>query len=194
MQRRQVLKSVLSLPAFTALPAAAQEKPPETHPIDENPKLPTANAEAVAETAPRFFSARQLATLRRLCELLIPSSGGKPGANEAGVAEFLDFLISQSPANRQALYRDGLDKLESESHQHFQASFVAISPRQASQLLAPLQTPWTYDGPPDPLARFLHEAKEDTLRATMSSREWAAAGSQRRGASGLGTYWYAIES
>ena len=48
--------------------------------------------------------------------------------------------------------------------------------------------------PADPFARFLREAKEDLIAATMSSHEWsdAQAAAGRRG-TGIGTYWYPVE-
>src|SRR5437762_21919 len=112
MKRRQALRSIFSLPAITALPAlaqqpatdktkpAAQEKAPaelKPTPVEETPKLAMTAADAVAPGAPRFFSPSQLETLRRLGDLLAPPLNGKPGANDAGVPEFLDFLIGESP-------------------------------------------------------------------------------------------------
>ena len=55
----------------------------------------------------RFFDAAQFAALRRLGQILVPARPNAPGAIEAEAAEFLDFLIGQSPADRQSLYRDG---------------------------------------------------------------------------------------
>jgi len=172
MKRRQAIQTILSLPALTALPAAAQEKAAPT--VDEHPRLDLTNAEAVAEPAHDFFTAVQFQTLQRLCEILVPPS------KDAGVAEFLDFLISQSPQPRQTLYRHGLDRL-------------GASPGETAQLLAPLREPWTYQGSSDEFGQFLAAVKEDTLRATINSRQWAAASTGRRGGSGIGTYWYALD-
>ncbi len=44
---------------------------------------------------PQFFSAHEYATVERLTELIIPSDG-QPGAREAGVSEFIDFMIANS--------------------------------------------------------------------------------------------------
>ncbi len=173
MKRRQAIQTILSLPALTALPAAAQEKAPPA--VNEHPRLDMTNAEAIAEPAHNFFTVEQFKTLQRLCEILVPPS------KEAGVAEFLDFLIAQSPEARQALYRHGLDRLS------------ASPPGETAALLAPLREPWTYQGPSDDFAQFLAAVKEDALRATINSRQWAAASKGRRGGSGIGTYWYALD-
>src|SRR5437764_12473120 len=75
------------------------------------PKLETSTADSAAETLPHFFSTAQFAALRRLSDMLQPALNGAPGALDAKAAEFLDFLIGESPADRQQLYRDGLDAL-----------------------------------------------------------------------------------
>ncbi len=122
--------------------------------------------------------------------MLVPGFNGKPGASDAGAAEFLDFLLSRSPHERQTLYRRGLDLLNDAARARFGNRFADLD--DASQLLAPLKQAWTYAGSPDELTRFLFAVKDDTLHATMSSREWAAASTGRRGG-GMGYYWYALD-
>jgi len=164
-------------------------KPPA---VEEIPKLAMTNANAVLAPAPGFFSPEQYAALKRLGDLLVPASQSKPGAAAAGVAEFLDFLLARSPHPRQQLYRSGLDRLNADSRTRFGNPFSLITETQAAELLAPLNAPWTFEGPSEELARFLASAKSDVLRATVNSREWAAASTRRRG-SGMGAYWYALD-
>lgn len=196
MKRRQAIRSILSLPAITALPAAAQTAVPaktSPAPADETPKLTMTNAEAAATPSPRFFSQGQFHALEHLCDLIMPASERHPGAKQAGVPEFLDFLIGRSPQDRQGRYRRGLDLLNAESQRRFGAPFADASATQADALLAPLRAAWTHQGPSDEFARFLTEVKEDSLRATVNSREWAAASPGRRGGSGIGAYWYSLD-
>src|SRR5215467_227501 len=49
-----------------------------------------------AEYHPQFFSAAEYAMIERLSEIIIPSDQ-TPGAKEAGVAEFIDFMVSNDP-------------------------------------------------------------------------------------------------
>ena len=186
MKRRQAIQALLVAPAVAAVPLPA--------PAQEIPKLATTNAEAVGEATAHFFTAPQMAALRRLGDLLVPPVANRPGARDAKAAEFLDFLISQSPADRQQLYRTGLDRLQSDARKQSNAAFEALTPQQADAILAPLHAPWTYAAPPDPFAFFLREVKEDLLTATTNSREFAdaQAAAGRRG-TGMGTYWYPVE-
>lgn len=143
---------------------------------------------------PRFFTPLQFATLQKLSDILMPRNGETPGALEAHAAEFLDFLISRSPRERQEIYRAGLDGLAAQAKKRFNKEFASLDDEGLSTLLAPLKQPWTYDAPTEPVARFLRVAKQDVATATVNSREYAAAasgGGGRRGA-GLGLYWYPL--
>lgn len=207
MKRRNALQSLLGLPTLTALPALAQQSPtdkskPARHePLpaelkppspEEFPKLATIAPDAAVNGTPHFFSAQQFATLVRLAGILVPAVNGKPGAIDAEVPAFLDFLISASPLPQQTLYRNGLDHLDNASRQQFGKRFPEIAPEQITVLLAPLREPASPAAPRDSPAHFLHTAKDEILRATLNSRQWAAASNQRRG-SGLGTYWRSID-
>jgi hypothetical protein len=194
MKRRQAIQSLVGISVASALPlpVSAQKQPP-AQAKPETPKFDTAIADAAAEGLHRFFSAEQFATLDRLAEILMPPAADLPGAKEAGAAEFLDFLISESPADRQALYREGLDKLNAESRSRYGKPFEATNAPEIEALLAPLREPWNYSGPADPAARFLEALKLDVMDATWNSREWSLARTKRGGRARLGMYWYPIE-
>jgi Gluconate 2-dehydrogenase subunit 3 len=182
MKRRHAIQSLAAV--AIPLPVFAQRA------VEETPKLETTVADAGAAPVARFFSTAEFAVLRRLSELLMPAAKGNPGALEAGVPEFLDFLIAQSPPERQNLYREGLDRLEADSRRRYFKPFAELSADQADAVLAPLHAAWTYAGPTDVLGRFLAEAKSDVMTATTNSREWIAAQAGRsRRAAGVDYYW-----
>ena len=65
---------------------------------------------------PQFFSAGQYGTIELLADLILPpmqdaSQKPLPGAKEAGVAEFIDFMVF-SDTTLQAPFRDGLRWLD----------------------------------------------------------------------------------
>ena len=146
---------------------------------------------------PHFFNPQQFAALRKLSDILMPANiapDGTPGALEAMAPEFLDFLLSESGADRQQLYRNGLDGLNSQARKRFGKLFADVDGGQADLLLAPLHEPWSYDVPSDPVAAMLRAAKDDIRRATVNSYAWnlaAAAGRTRGGGGGL--YWLPID-
>lgn len=183
-----------ALAAVVKTPAAALGQQAAAAPLSDEAQagaLPLTHAEEAAEPSTAFLTAEELAALRRLGEVVFPRTR-TPGALEAGAAEFLDLLLSQSSRERQALYREGLAKLNAESARRYREPFAKLGISQIDELLAPLGAPWTAQPPSDPLAAFLRAAKDDLVRATMSSRAWALATEGRRRGSG-GTYWYPVE-
>jgi|SRR5579863_2124128 len=193
MKRRRAIQTLagISMASALPLPTPAQEQPRAT---SETPTLETTVADAAATGVPRFFSAGQFEALERLSIVFMPAAGETPGAKEAGVAEFLDFLLAESPEERQALYRDGLDQLDGRARRQFGKRFADLPPAEVDSVLAPLREGWTFNGSNDSFARFLNAAKLDVMHATMNSREWSLARAKRsRRAGGLGSYWYPIE-
>jgi hypothetical protein len=189
MNRRTILKSIVAAPAAAVLRAQTATK---ERAVDESPKVETAPPDAAAEPVARFFSHDQFAALSRLCETFEPSTS-LPGAREGHAAEFLDFLLSQSPAPRQALYRNGLDRLNSDSAHRYKQPFATLDTQQAAAILEPLRRPWTYEDPSDAFEHFLREAKSDVMEATRNSYEFITAASKgNRRAAGVGEFWYPL--
>jgi Gluconate 2-dehydrogenase subunit 3 len=194
MKRRRFLQALATAPA-TGLIAQQPAPPPAqaTPAVPAGfPQLDLAVADAAAETVRQFFTASQFAALQKLGGILMPASNSGPGALETRAPEFLDFLLSESPPDRQQLYRTGLDGLNAQAKRRFTKPFADLDTDQADELLAPLREPWTYR-PVDPVARFLLAAKLDLRTATVNSLEWneAAKSGGRRGPSGL--YWHPID-
>jgi hypothetical protein len=205
MRRRRFFQALATLPA--AAPLIGQQapanqsapgiplnptqgtQPPGRAAAEDLPKLEPSVPDAAADGLPRFLTPAQFATLRRLADILMPATATSPGALAAGAPEFLDFLIGDSGADRQQVYRAGLDSLNSQARTQFNKAFAEIEISQAGALLAPLQQPWTYADPADAVARFLRAAKADVRTATLNSR--AAAAGRRFAGSGL--YWYPLD-
>ncbi|WP_031500336.1 gluconate 2-dehydrogenase subunit 3 family protein [Bryobacter aggregatus] len=170
MKRRSVLYSLLGV-----APAALAWQ-------DTVPNIPTSAADGVAMGLPRFFSPADLKSFQELGETLIPAFDGRPGAREAEAAEFLDFLLAQSPADLQTLYRSGV------------ATWNLRRKAGNAAALKELSEPWTYKGSSTSYGKFLHAAKLAFHQATVNSRQWAEAMSTRsRSAAGIGAFWLPTE-
>lgn len=85
---------------------------------------------------PQFFTAVEYAMVERLAEIIIPSDR-TPGAKEAGVAEFIDFMVASDP-DEQYGFRTGLTWLNAHSEQRVGKRFVELTPAQQTCLLEPL--------------------------------------------------------
>src|SRR5271169_1328288 len=123
MKRRRFFQTLAAAPAVTALLGQQQPVRPAAA---EDPKLDTASAEQVADGVPHFFNAPQFAALRKLSGLLMPPINGLPGALECNAPEFLDFLIGESPADRQQVYKVGLDALNAQAAKRYQKPFSEL--------------------------------------------------------------------
>lgn len=132
--------------------------------------LVTTGTEAIGSPKAVFFTGQEMAKLRDLAAKIFPGLDGKPGANEAGVADYLDYRLSRSPLADQKLYRQGLAAVSSVDE---------------------LSKPWTYAEPRDLSARFLRRLKEDVLQATFNSQQWIASSGRRGG--GVNYYWKRFE-
>ena len=155
MKRRDFLQSVVTVPAGAVLlegsgealsPASAQGTtqavPPRPPTVPEataqDAVLETVSAEEVAALTPRYLSAVQFATLRRLSDLLLPALAPNPGALAAQAPQFIDNYLAVCASDRQRLYRDGLDDLNKQSQSRFKKPFADLSTAEADAIVKPL--------------------------------------------------------
>jgi hypothetical protein len=141
----------------------------QLEPVD----VPATKPETVGQFDAVFFSTGQMATLRRLCSVLLPPIAGKPGALECGTAEFLDTFIGESDEESRQLYQKGLDWLGAESIKTFGVGFDKTSDGQADQVLRPWLSTWIADHlPSEPRAHFVNAVHADIRLATINSPAW----------------------
>jgi len=116
---------------------------------------------------PQFFTTAEYAMVERLAEIIIPSDG-TPGATEAGVAEFIDFMVANEP-ERQYDFRTGLTWLNVHAEQVSGKRFLELTAEQQTSLLEPLgfkdkARPGEDDG-----RRFFHLVREYTVTGFYTS-------------------------
>jgi gluconate 2-dehydrogenase gamma chain len=80
---------------------------------------------------PQFFSPSEYATVERLTEIIIP------GAKEAGVAEFIDFMVAND-SEVQYNFRTGLTWLDAHSERSEGKRFVELAAERQTALVEPL--------------------------------------------------------
>lgn len=85
---------------------------------------------------PQFFTVSEYAAVERLTEIIIPGDN-TPGAKEAGVAEFIDFMVANEPEAQYA-FRTGLTWLNAHSERTVEKRFIELTPEQQTSLLEPL--------------------------------------------------------
>jgi gluconate 2-dehydrogenase gamma chain len=85
---------------------------------------------------PQFFTSAEYPMMERLTEIIIPSDA-TPGAKEAGVAEFIDFMVASDP-ELQYPFRTGLVWLNAHSEGKLGKKFLDLTGDQQISLLEPL--------------------------------------------------------
>jgi hypothetical protein len=93
-------------------------------------------AAQVAQSKPyalRFFTTREYSTVVALSDLILPRDARSASASEAGVPEFIDYIVAEQPL-RQTAMRGGLVWLDSECRRRFDKAFVDCADAERRQV------------------------------------------------------------
>jgi hypothetical protein len=90
--------------------------------------------------APKFFTDHEWGTVRTLVDLVIPKDERSGSATDAGVPEFMDFILVEYP-DEQLWMRGGLAWLDTESRRRFGTDFLGSEAPQRAALLDDLAWP-----------------------------------------------------
>ncbi len=180
MQRREMMKLLATLPiggwalshseiadaaahvhAFVDVPDDQQHAPGQQPP---NPQPP-----AAARYTPKFFTALEWRTVRVLSDIVIPRDAVSGSATDAGVPQFMDFVMTEYP-NNQARMRDGLGWLNAESRTRFGVPFPDAKAADRLQLVDDLA--WPAKAKPQHAAgvRFFTAFRDLTASGFFTSR------------------------
>lgn len=129
--RRAILKLLAAVPV--AAGAALTEAQAQQAHAHVQAARQAATAAGTAFT-PQFFTAHEYETVRILCDLIIPRDERSGGATDAGVPEFMDFIMIDQPT-RQVPMRGGLAWLDLETQRRFDTTFAAASDGQRRAIL-----------------------------------------------------------
>ena len=134
MDRRESLKSLLvgSVAGGLLVTGCAPENTVEAI---EKPQLPgygrterekQHDEEVLSET---FFNEHELETIAVLCDIILPANAQFGSATDAGVPEFIEFIVKDMPRNQLPL-RGGLAWLDSHSNKLYGMEFKKLNDEQ----------------------------------------------------------------
>jgi hypothetical protein len=147
---------------------------------------------------PRFFTAHEWQTVRVLADLILPRDERSGSATDAGVPEFMDFLMTdpaeddRSRESRQTAMRGGLSWIDAECRRRFGQDLVSCAEEQRRALLDEIARSTADDQDDDDAQREPRELRGVRLRhgpAFFNSfRDLTASGfwSSRMGVEDLG--------
>ena len=130
--RRDVLKILLAAPAATIAWTDAEA-------MQAASAAQTARA-AAAPFVPKFFTATEFKLVTTLADIVIPKDERSGSASDAGVPEFMDFMMLEQPA-RQVAMRGGLAWLDHECQQRFDTIFLDCTDAQRTAVLDDIAWP-----------------------------------------------------
>ena len=136
INRRALLKLLSTAPVAASF-AFTEAEAQEAHLHAQAARQAARRTGAAFE--PKFFTTHEYETVRILCDLIIPKDERSGGATEAGVPEFMDFILIDQPS-RQVPMRGGLAWLDLESQRRFDKTFVAATDAQRRQILDDVST------------------------------------------------------
>lgn len=134
MNRRDTLKALGLLAAGSGVLAGSckQDKPKETIAIDGE-KLPGVqdfeherNSTLYAE---KYFTEHEMATITVLADIIIPKDDISGNASEAGVPDFIEFIVKDLPNNKLPM-RGGLKWLDVHCQKRFGSAFIKCKDEQ----------------------------------------------------------------
>ena len=136
MSRRDAVQRLAALPiaAFLSWPTAEQER---TRRFVDNALRAAAEG---TPFAPKFFTPAELRTARILGDLIIPRDERSGSASDAGVPEFMDFMMIDRPAGQKWM-RPGLAWMDSQSNTRFGKPFADATQSQREAILNDIAWP-----------------------------------------------------
>jgi hypothetical protein len=89
---------------------------------------------------PKFFTAHEWATVAVLVDIIIPKDERSGSATDAGVPEFMDFIMGDQPA-RQTAMRGGLRWIDSQCEKRYDKRFLACTEAERAAVLDDIAWP-----------------------------------------------------
>lgn len=144
MKRRESLKTI-ALGSVTAMgllqSCKTEENKPSEAKVDPGKTPPAGPARQPEEIAryqeivsKTFFTADEMATIAILTNIIIPKDEVSGSATDAGVPEFIEFIVKDQP-HQQVPMRGGLRWLDLQSLGKFQKPFKDITSAQQIELV-----------------------------------------------------------
>lgn len=95
-----------------------------------------------AQYKPKFFTAHEYATVGILADLVIPRDQRSGSATDAGVPQFMDFIMTDGNDQRRMAMRGGLAWLDREARNRFSVrDFRSLTTAQRKQILDDIAWP-----------------------------------------------------
>ena len=121
--------------------------------------------------AAEFLTAPELATIAVLSDIILPAKGEAGSATDAGVPEFIEFIVKDMP-DHQLPIRGGLMWLNGESNKRFNKTFIKCTQEEQISIIDDIAYPLK-DGQESDLSpgiHFFNKIRDLTLTGYYTSK------------------------
>ncbi len=137
LNRRKALQVLGAAPALAGI-AWTDAEAQQAHQHAQQARRSAAAAKAVYK--PKYFTPHEYATVTAFANLIIPKDERSGSASDAGVPEFIDYMMVDQP-QRQLLMRGGIRWVDSECRKRYGQPFVKCTAAQQTELCDALAYP-----------------------------------------------------
>jgi gluconate 2-dehydrogenase gamma chain len=175
MNRRESLRAIGigALSATTLLDGCktSADKPAgETVPaIDPTGRQDFEIARDKALAGQTFFDAHEKATITVLADIIIPKDDHSGSAADAGVADFIEFIVKDEPQHQLPM-RGGLRWLDMECLNRFEKDFVSSTPQQQVAVVSDIAYPSLAKPEMQPGVTFFNKMRDLTAIGFFTSK------------------------
>jgi gluconate 2-dehydrogenase subunit 3-like protein len=115
----------------------------------------------------KVMTAAEYAAVDALADTIIPTDVQSPGAHAARVADYIDLLLSESPAATKAVWKDGVAAVDGLARSRFKTAFARLTPSQRIEVVTDMARHEA--APQTPVEAFFVAAKDWTIRGYYTS-------------------------
>ncbi|GLR19991.1 gluconate 2-dehydrogenase subunit 3 family protein [Portibacter lacus] len=121
--------------------------------------------------AEKYFTAHELETIAVLSDIILPSTATAVSASEAGVPEFIEFIVKDMESNKLPM-RGGIGWLDIESNKRFNKQFQMCSNTQQIEIIEDIAYPDPDNKKPEmgPGIKFFDLMRNLTLTGYYTSK------------------------
>lgn len=165
VSRREMLAGLAAVPAALVIPPEGLQRAAE----HAHAALAPEQGQQGRAYAPVNFAPDEWRLVRLLVNYVIPADARSGSATDAGVPEFMDFILGEYRTN-QAWMRDGLSWLNAECRRRFDAGFVSCTDVQRREVLDAIAFPRRAAAAVRPGVEFFTRFRNLTSSGFWSSR------------------------
>lgn len=177
MDRRESLKSLLigtiGTGAAVSIPGCAPGEQPTEEVVASEPghygRTEEEKLRDLEVLADVFLNEHEIETISILCDLILPPTEGFKSASEAGVPEFIEFIVKDMESHQLPL-RGGLAWLDRFANSSFNLLFKTCSPAQQKELIDQIAYPKEEPGDLAPGIEFFNLIRNLTLTGFYTSK------------------------